>query len=85
MNFEFTKATDIIFKSKVNPLTGGPFSKRYYDILKDRKKLPVLDFLDTLEEALEKTQVLIVEGETVLERLRKFLRFDKLNGIICRL
>ena len=70
MNFEFTKATDIIFKSKVNPLTGGPFSKRYYDILKDRKKLPVLDFLDTLEEALEKTRHLDVpltqklEGET---------------------
>ena len=64
MTFEFTKATDIIFKSKVNPLTGNPFSKRYYEILKDRKKLPVFDFLNTLEEALEKTQVLIVEGET---------------------
>lgn len=64
MTFEFTKATDIIFKSKVNPLTGIPFSKRYYEILNDRKKLPVFDFLNTLEEALEKTQVLIVEGET---------------------
>lgn len=64
MNFEYTKATDLIFKSQANPLTGQPFSNRYYSILKDRKKLPVMEFLDTLEEAVEKNQVVIVEGET---------------------
>ena len=64
MNFEYTKATDLIFKSQVNPLTGQPFSNRYYSILEDRKKLPVMEFLDTLEEAMEKNQVVIVEGET---------------------
>ena len=64
MNFEYTKATDLIFKSQVNPLTGQPFSNRYYSILEDRKKLPVMEFLDTLEEAVEKNQVVIVEGET---------------------
>ena len=64
MNFEYTKATDLIFKSQVNPLTGQPFSSRSYSILEDRKKLPVMEFLDTLEEAVEKNQVVIVEGET---------------------
>lgn len=64
MNFEYTKATDLIFKSQVNPLTGHPISNRYYSILEDRKKLPVMEFLDTLEEAVEKNQVVIVEGET---------------------
>ena len=59
MNFEYTKATDLIFKSQVNPLTGQPFSNRYYSILEDRKKLPVMEFLDTLEEAVEKNQVVI--------------------------
>ena len=54
MNFEYTKATDLIFKSQVNPLTGHPISNRYYSILEDRKKLPVMEFLDTLEEAVEK-------------------------------
>ena len=58
MNFEYTKATDLIFKSQVNPLTGQPFSNRYYSILEDRKKLPVMEFLDTLEEAVEKNQVI---------------------------
>ena len=60
----FTKATDLIFKSETNPLTNIPFSKRYYDILKERKKLPVYEFLDKLEEAVDKNQVIIVEGET---------------------
>ena len=60
----YTKATDLIFKSDSNPLTGVPFSKRYYSILKERKKLPVYEFLDTLEEAVDKNQVIIVEGET---------------------
>ena len=60
----FTKATDLIFKSKTNPLTNVPFSKKYYSILEERKKLPVYEFLDKLEEAVDKNQVIIVEGET---------------------
>ena len=49
MNSKYTKATDLIFKSKQNPL---------------RKKLPVFEFLDTLEQAVDSNQVIIVEGET---------------------
>ena len=64
MSSGYTKATDLIFKSDSNPLTGVPFSKRYYSILKERKELPVYEFLDTLEEAVDKNQVIIVEGET---------------------
>ena len=60
----FTKATDLIFKSKTNPLTNVPFSKKYYSILEERKKLPVYEFLDKLEEAVDKNRVIIVEGET---------------------
>ena len=63
MNFEYKKATDIIYKSEYNPLTGQKYSNRYWSILEDRKKLPVMDFLDTLEEAVENNQVVIVEGE----------------------
>ena len=64
MNSKYTKATDLIFKSKQNPLTGQPFSDNYYKILEDRKKLPVFEFLDTLEQAVDSNQVIIVEGET---------------------
>ena len=64
MNSKCTKATDLIFKSKQNPLTGQPFSDNYYKILEDRKKLPVFEFLDTLEQAVDSNQVIIVEGET---------------------
>ena len=60
----FTKATDLIFKSKTNPLTNVPFSKKYYSILEERKKLPVYEFLDKLEDAVDKNRVIIVEGET---------------------
>ena len=64
MNTEYTKATDIIFKSEANPLTGVPFSNPYFKILNDRKKLPVFEYLDKLEEAVDNNQVVIIEGET---------------------
>ena len=64
MSSKYTKATDLIFKSEKNPLTGQPFSDNYYKILEDRKKLPVFEFLDTLEQAVDSNQVIIVEGET---------------------
>ena len=59
-----TNAVKIITQSKQNPLTGKPFSDNYYKILEERKKLPVFEFLDTLEQAVDSNQVIIVEGET---------------------
>ena len=59
-----TKATEIITTSTINPLTNKPFSQNYYDILKGRKVLPVFTRLDEIEEAVDKNQVVIIEGET---------------------
>jgi pre-mRNA-splicing factor ATP-dependent RNA helicase DHX15/PRP43 len=59
-----TKATDIITTSKLNPLTNKPLSNKYFEILEKRKKLPVFVRLDELEDAVDKNQVIIVEGET---------------------
>ena len=64
MNGEYTKATDLIFKSETNPLTGVAFSDKYFKFLVGRKKLPVLEYLDKLEEAVDKHQIVIIEGET---------------------
>jgi pre-mRNA-splicing factor ATP-dependent RNA helicase DHX15/PRP43 len=49
---------------KVNPLTGGLFSERYYKLLKQRQKLPVYNFLHEIEEAIKSHQVIVIEGET---------------------
>ena len=59
-----TRATDIICNSKSNPLTDAPLSDKYFKILEARKNLPVFARLDELEEAVDKNQVIIVEGET---------------------
>lgn len=50
--------------SSVNSWTGKPFTKKYYDILKQRKKLPVYDFKDEFLKKIKKNQVVVVEGET---------------------
>ena len=47
-----------------NPLNGKPYTKRYYDILKVRKSLPVYQFIDELAEKVRANQVVVVEGET---------------------
>lgn len=47
-----------------NPLTGKPFSRRYFEIRETRLKLPVSEYLEQLVEAMKKHQVIIVEGET---------------------
>ena len=47
-----------------NPLTGKPFSPRYWDILKGRKELPVYKFMDELKTKVRNNKVIIVEGET---------------------
>lgn len=59
-----TRATDIILNATTNPLTNAPFSQSYYEILKKRKLLPVFARLNELEDAFDKNQVIIVEGET---------------------
>jgi pre-mRNA-splicing factor ATP-dependent RNA helicase DHX15/PRP43 len=48
----------------LNPLNGMPLSKRYFEILETRQKLPVWGFLDELQGHLRTNQVVIVEGET---------------------
>lgn len=47
-----------------NPWTGKPYSERYQTILKTRLKLPVYQFKDQLLECVEKSQIVVVEGET---------------------
>ena len=53
-----------IFESKLNPLNGKPFSRRYFDLLRTRRSLPVFEFLDIFEDAYSNNSVIIVEGET---------------------
>ncbi|CAM9242893.1 unnamed protein product, partial [Phaeothamnion confervicola] len=48
----------------VNPWTGKPYSRQYYDILAKRQTLPVHQFLDELTEKVKNNQVVVVEGET---------------------
>ena len=47
-----------------NPLNGKPYSRRYHDILKGRKELPVYGFLERLLDAVKHNQTVVVEGET---------------------
>ena len=39
-----TPLIDKIFEADANLLNGNTFSKKYYDILKQRRRLPVYDF-----------------------------------------
>eukprot|EP00752_Nemacystus_decipiens_P013009 g11509.t1 len=48
----------------INPFTGAPYSRKYYDILEKRVKLPVHQFLDDLMEKVKNNQTVVVEGET---------------------
>ena len=54
----------MIFESRLNPVTGKALSRRYFDILRTRKSLPVFEFLVVFEDAYTKNPVIIVEGET---------------------
>jgi len=47
-----------------NPLNGKPYSRRYHDILRSRKELPVYGFLERLLDAVKHNQTVVVEGET---------------------
>ncbi|CAN0014420.1 unnamed protein product [Pylaiella littoralis] len=48
----------------INPFTGAPYSRKYYDILEKRVKLPVHRFLEDLMEKVKHNQTVVVEGET---------------------
>ncbi|KAF3777656.1 putative pre-mRNA-splicing factor ATP-dependent RNA helicase [Nymphaea thermarum] len=50
--------------SSVNRWTGRPFSARYYEILEKRKTLPVWQQKQEFLDALEKSQSLVLVGET---------------------
>ena len=50
--------------SEINPWNARPFSNRYYEILKQRKNLPVYLFRDELVQKVRNHQVIVVEGET---------------------
>ena len=56
-----TLATDA---SNVNPWTQIPFSARYHSILEKRLQLPVYQFKKKLVDAVESSQIVVVEGET---------------------
>lgn len=48
----------------VNPWTGAPWSRKYYEILEKRQRLPVYEFKDELEDKVRRHQIIVVEGET---------------------
>ena len=59
-----TPLIDKIFDAEVSLLNGKPFSKKYYDILKQRRRLPVYDFLDEVHKQVTDNQVIVLEGQT---------------------
>lgn len=48
----------------INPLTGRPYSQRYFQILESRKKLPVWEQREQFFELMGKTQTMVLVGET---------------------
>eukprot|EP00672_Neobodo_designis_P022608 CAMPEP_0174830014 /NCGR_PEP_ID=MMETSP1114-20130205/2288_1 /TAXON_ID=312471 /ORGANISM="Neobodo designis, Strain CCAP 1951/1" /LENGTH=704 /DNA_ID=CAMNT_0016063797 /DNA_START=46 /DNA_END=2160 /DNA_ORIENTATION=- len=50
--------------SSTNPYTGRPFSRRYYDILKGRQKLPIYDAKEKIQKLVQSYQVTLLIGET---------------------
>jgi len=47
-----------------NPLTGRPYSKRYYDILSKRKNLPAWEARKDFLKLIKKNQAVVLVGET---------------------
>lgn len=50
--------------SEINPWTGRPYSRKYFDILATRKTLPVHEARQALYDRLAEHQVVVLEGET---------------------
>lgn len=50
--------------SGINPYSGKPYSKRYFDILETRKKLPVWEQRDEFFDMIKKNQTMVLVGET---------------------
>lgn len=48
----------------INPMTGKPYSQRYYDILKTRKGLPVYNQREEFRNKIRQNQSLVLVGET---------------------
>lgn len=62
--FSDTGGSAVAVAAGVNPMTGRPFSQRYYDILAKRKTLPVYEFRDQFTQMVTDNQVLVLVGET---------------------
>lgn len=48
----------------INPLTGRPYSQRFYDILEKRRKLPVWEQKADFERIMQENQIMVLVGET---------------------
>jgi pre-mRNA-splicing factor ATP-dependent RNA helicase DHX15/PRP43 len=64
----------------VNPYTGRPFSKRYFDILKLRKNLPVYMQKAEFTAKLASSQVLVLVGETGSGKTTQIPQFCLYDG-----
>ena len=50
--------------SHINPLSGRPYSAKYYEILAQRQKLPVWEQRDDFIAMVKKNQTIVLVGET---------------------
>lgn len=50
--------------SHINPLSGRPYSAKYYEILAQRQKLPVWEQKDDFIAMVKKNQTIVLVGET---------------------
>jgi pre-mRNA-splicing factor ATP-dependent RNA helicase DHX15/PRP43 len=50
--------------SHINPLSGRPFSAKYYEILAQRQRLPVWEQRDDFMAMVKKNQTIVLVGET---------------------
>jgi pre-mRNA-splicing factor ATP-dependent RNA helicase DHX15/PRP43 len=60
----FSASTALDEKIKTNSFTGKPFSSRYFQILDQRKTLPVYAQRDEFIQKMRESQVMILVGET---------------------